>query len=161
VTGEWPQDYAEWPTDAPPNVLAGSKLAARAGLSPGHEITVHDLRLRISGILNTGGAEDDAIVAPLHIVQQILGRPNVARSASVSAITKPEDAFARRDPSTMTGAIRDRWYCSPYANSIAYQIREVLPNARVEQVRQVEQNQGRILSRVSGLMLLLTLAALL
>jgi putative ABC transport system permease protein len=31
----------------------------------------------------------------------------------------------------------------------------------VEQIRQVEQNQGKVLSRVSGLMLLLTLAALL
>src|SRR5262249_61987355 len=40
-------------------------------------------------------------------------------------------------------------------------IREVLPNARVEQIRQVEQNQGKVLSRVSGLMLLLTLASLL
>ena len=31
----------------------------------------------------------------------------------------------------------------------------------MEQIRQVEQNQGKVLSRVSGLMLLLTLAALL
>ena len=37
----------------------------------------------------------------------------------------------------------------------------MLPNARVEQIRQVEQNQGKVLSRVSGLMLLLTVAALL
>lgn len=163
VTGEWPQDYTEWPADTAPDVLVGSKLAARAGLSSGDQITVKGRKLRVSGILNTGGAEAEAgaIVAPLHIAQQILGRPNAIRSVTVSAITKPEDAFARRDPSTMSGAIRDRWYCSPYANSIAYQIREVMPNVRVEQVRQVEQNQGRVLSRVSGLMLLLTLAALL
>jgi putative ABC transport system permease protein len=79
----------------------------------------------------------------------------------VSALTKPEDAFARRDPSHMNPADRDRWYCSPYANSIAYQIAEVLPNVKVEQIRQVEQTQGKILSRIGGLMLLLTLAALL
>jgi len=79
----------------------------------------------------------------------------------VRATTKPEDAFARRDPTTMSPAMRDRWYCSPYANSIAFQIHEALPNVHVEQVRQVEQNQGRVLSRVSGLMLLLTVAALL
>jgi putative ABC transport system permease protein len=78
----------------------------------------------------------------------------------VSALTKPEDAFGRRDPGKMTPAMRDRWYCSPYANSIAFQIHEALPNVRVEQVRPVEQSQGRILSRVSGLLLLLTLAAL-
>jgi putative ABC transport system permease protein len=32
---------------------------------------------------------------------------------------------------------------------------------RVEQIRQVEQNQGNVLSRISGLMLLLTIASLL
>jgi putative ABC transport system permease protein len=80
---------------------------------------------------------------------------------TVSALTKPEDTFARKDPNKMTPSMRDRWYCSPYANSIAFQIHEALPNVRVEQIRQVEQNQGKVLSRVSGLMLLLTIAALL
>jgi len=79
----------------------------------------------------------------------------------VSALTKPEDAFGRRDPNKMAPAMRDRWYCSPYANSIAFQIHEALPNVRVEQIRPVEQTQGQVLSRVSGMMLLLTLAALL
>ena len=67
---------------------------------------------------------------------------------TVSALTKPEDAFARKDPDKLSPAVRERWYCSPYANSIAYQLREVLPNVRVEQIRQVEQNQGKVLSRV-------------
>src|SRR5207237_1019653 len=67
----------------------------------------------------------------------------------------------RQDPGTLTGVRRDSWDCSPYANSIAYQLREALPNVRVEQIRPVEQNQGKVLSRVTGLMLLLSLAALL
>ncbi|HMF90628.1 MAG TPA: ABC transporter permease [Candidatus Angelobacter sp.] len=190
VEGDWPQDYEDWPnhaqaagerrcdadvprelpcrlefslrsSDAAPGVLAGRGLAASAGLHIGDLVTVADRQLRISGILNSGGGEDQAIVAPLHIVQQLLRRPNAVRRVIVSALTKPEDAFGRRDPSKMTPAQRDRWYCSPYANSIAFQISEALPNVRVEQVRQVEQNQGKVLSRVSGLMLLLTLAALL
>jgi len=160
VEGSWPQDYASWPQD-PPDVLAGSRLAAQDKLAIGEEIEVSGKKLRVSGILNTGGPEDQAIVAPLHIVQAILNRPNAVRRVNVSALTKPEDAFARKDPNTMSPAMRDRWYCSPYANSIVFQIHEVLPNVRVEQIRQVEQNQGRVLSRVSGLMLLLTLAALL
>ena len=161
VDGEWPQDYAAWPTDKPPDALVGSKLARQTALSVGDTIDVGGYKLRVSGILNTGTAEDQAVVAPLHIVQKILGQPNAVRSVNVRALTKPEDAFARKDPSKMTPAMHDRWYCSPYANSIAFQIHEVLPNVRVEQVRQVEQNQGKVLSRVSGLMLLLTLAALL
>src|SRR5262249_39652032 len=161
VSGNWPQDYSVWPKEGVADVLAGGKLAQTAGLAVGDQIDISGRKLRVSGILSTGGAEDLAVVAPLHIVQQILGQPNAVRRVLVSAATKPEDAFARRDPNTMSPATRDRWYCSPYANSIAFQIHEALPNVHVEQIRQVEQNQGKILSRVSGLMLLLTLAALL
>jgi putative ABC transport system permease protein len=161
VEGDWPQDYDDWPADKAPSVLAGSKLAQQRGLALGDQIEVSGKALRISGILNTGGAEDQAIVAPLHIAQKILGLPNAVQRVTVSALTKPEDAFARKDPAKMSPAMHDRWYCSPYANSIAFQIREALPDVRVEQVRPVEQNQGRVLSRVQGLMLLLTLAALL
>ena len=161
VEGDWPQDYAAWPQNQPPDVLVGAKLVQQSNLAIGDLIEISGQKLRISGILNTGGAEDLAVVAPLHIVQTLLGQPNAVQRVTVSALTKPEDAFARKDPDKLSPAMRDRWYCSPYANSIAYQIREVLPNARVEQIRQVEQNQGKVLSRVSGLMLLLTLAALL
>jgi putative ABC transport system permease protein len=160
VQGEWPQDYPDWPRDRAPDVLAGSKLAAEARLAVGDTLEISGKKIRIGGILNSGGAEDGAIVASLHIAQQILGRPNAVRRVMVSALTKPEDAFARRDPNKMAPAMRDRWYCSPYANSIAFQIHEALPNVRVEQIRPVEQTQGQVLSRVSGMMLLLTLAAL-
>lgn len=160
VQGDWPPDYAEWPQTSP-EVLVGAGLAKSAGIKPGDELRVQEKTLRVSGILEAGEAEDKAIVASLHIVQQILGEPNKVRRVIVSALTKPEDAFGRRDPNHMNPADRDRWYCSPYANSIAFQIGEVLPNVKVEQIRRVEQTQGKILSRIGGLMLLLTLAALL
>jgi putative ABC transport system permease protein len=161
VDGQWPQDYDAWPQDGDPQVLAGTTLARENNISIGDEVSLGGRKLRVSGILNTGGAEDNAIVAPLHIVQQILGTAGKVRRVVVSALTKPEDAFGRRDPSKMTPADRDRWYCSPYANSIAFQIAEAIPNVRVEQIRQVEQTQGKVLSRISGMMLLLTIAALL
>jgi putative ABC transport system permease protein len=161
VEGQWPQDYSAWPENQPPDVLAGSTLAHKTGLAIGDEIELRGKKLRISGILNASGAEDHAIVAPLHIVQQLLAKPGEVQRVVVSALTKPEDAFGRRDPGKMTPADRDRWYCSPYANSIALQISEALPNVRAEQIRQVEQTQGKVLSRISGMMLLLTIAALL
>ena len=160
VEGNWPPDYDDWPRSAP-DVLIGSGLAQNRGIKVGDQLEVQGRSLQVSGILMAGAAEDHAIIAPLHIVQRILSEPNKVRRVVVSALTKPEDAFARRDPNYMTAADRDRWYCSPYANSIAFQISEVLPNARVEQIRQVEQTQGKILSRIGGMMLLLTLASLL
>jgi putative ABC transport system permease protein len=56
---------------------------------------------------------------------------------------------------------KEIWYCRPYANSIAYQIREAIPGAQAEQVRRVEQSEGTVLERISGLMWLVSAAALL
>ena len=100
------------------------------------------------------------MVGPLHVAQQILGKPEAVRRVYVSALTKPEDALARRDPKSMSGEVWDRWYCSPYAQSIAYQLQEAIPHSHAEQIRQVAQNEGTVLSRIQGLMLLITLAAL-
>jgi putative ABC transport system permease protein len=61
----------------------------------------------------------------------------------------------------MSGPTREIWYCRPYANSIAYQIREAIPGAQAEQVRRVEQTEGTVLARISGLMWLVSAAALL
>jgi putative ABC transport system permease protein len=94
------------------------------------------------------------------VAQAITGKPGVIRTVFVSAVTKPEDAFARRNPDSLNPADRDRWYCSPYPQSIAYQLQEAIPHSHAEQIRQVAQNEGNVLSRITGLMLLITLAAL-
>src|SRR6201997_4863242 len=61
----------------------------------------------------------------------------------------------------MTPEVYDRWYCSPYVQSIAYQLQEVVPHSHAEQIRQVAQNEGTVLARIQGLMLLITVASLL
>lgn len=160
VNGFWKVE-GTWPSDNSTDALVGASLARRDGIHIGDELEINHSRLRISGILNTGAAEDEAIVAPLHFVQQAVNRPDAVSRVVVSALTKPEDAFARQNPAAMSPAVYERWSCSPYANSIADSISKVLPNVRVEQIRQIEQNQGNVLSRISGLMLLLTIASLL
>jgi len=149
-----------WPADDSRKVLLGERLAAKLGKKPGDTIEISGRRLTISGILSTGAAEDDQIVAPLSLAQEILGKPGAVRRVYVSALTKPQDALAVRDPKTMTPEVYDRWYCSPYVQSIAYQLQEVIPHSHAEQIRQVAQNEGTVLSRIKGLMLLVTLAAL-
>ena len=149
-----------WPADDSQNVLLGERLAAQLGKRPGETVEVAGRQLPISGILSTGGAEDDQIVAPLALAQQILGKPGAVRRVYVSALTKPPDALSARDPKTMTPEVYDRWYCSPYVESIAYQLQEVIPHSHAEQIRQVAQNEGTVLSRIKGLMLLITFAAL-
>ena len=82
------------------------------------------------------------------------------RRLFVSALTKPEDSFSQRDPARMTPVEYDRWYCSPYISSIGHQIQQVLPGTEVRPIRRVAETEGRVLSRVSTLFWLVTLAAL-
>lgn len=149
-----------WPADDSQNVLVGERLAQQIGANAGDQVSVAGRDLKVSGILSTGGAEDDQIIAPLTLAQQILGKPGVVRRVYVSALTKPEDAFGRRDPRSMSGEIYDRWYCTPYPAAIALQLTEAIPHSRAEQIRQVAQNEGAVLTRIEGLIFLITLAAL-
>lgn len=160
-THPWWRVSGAWPGDSSSNILLGERLANRIGSKAGDEIEVGGQKLRVSGILSTGGTEDDEIVAPLGLTQQILGRPGAVRRVYVSALTKPEDAFARRDPKSLSGAIYDRWYCTPYPQAIAFQLAEAIPHSHAEQIRQVSQNEGAVLTRIEGLIFLITLAALL
>ena len=161
TTHPWWKVQGAWPDDNSEDVLLGDHLAARLKRTPGQEIEIAGRPRRVAGVLSTGGPEDDQVVAPLPLAQQILGKPGAVRRIFVSAVTKPEDAFARRDPKSMSPEMYDRWYCSPYAQSIAFQLQEAIPHSHAEQIRQVAQNEGIVLSRIQGLMLLITLAALL
>ncbi len=160
-THPWWKVNGHWPNDDSDQVLLGAHLAASLRRGVGDQIEIAGRKLNVAGVLDSGAAEDNEIVAPLSLAQQILGRPGAVARIFVSALTKPEDALAKRDPKTMSPEVFDRWYCSPYAGSIAYQLREAIPHSRAEQIRQVAQNEGTVLSRIKGLMLLVTLAALL
>ena len=160
ATHGWWRVDGQWPADNSQDVLLGERLASRMGRKPGDRIDIQGTPHRVAGILSTGDVEDEEVVAPLGLAQQILGKPGAVRRVYVSALTKPEDALARRDPKTMNPEMYDRWYCSPYVQSISYQLQEAIPHSHAEQIRQVEQTEGTVLSRIKGLMLLVTLAAL-
>jgi putative ABC transport system permease protein len=156
----WKVVSGAWPDDSSQDVLLGERLAARLAIKTGDQIAVSGRELQVSGILSTGSIEDDQIVAPLSLAQEILGKPGAVRRVYVSALTKPEDALARRDPKSMSGPVYDRWYCSPYPQSIAFQLQAAIPHSHAEQIRQVAQNEGAVLTRIEGLIFLVTLAAL-
>ncbi|HEY0564733.1 MAG TPA: ABC transporter permease [Terriglobales bacterium] len=158
-THPWWKVKGAWPQDGSTQALIGMQLAQQLNLKAGDRVQFAGHELTVSGILSAGGNEDRDIVAPIAIAQQVLGRPGAVAQVDVSALTKPEDEFARRNPDTLSATDRDKWYCSPYANSIARQIQDVIPNSHAEQIRRVAQNEGVVLSRISGLMWLLSIAA--
>jgi putative ABC transport system permease protein len=138
-----------------PGLPVGDRLA----LDPGESAPT--ILLSTVGILDTGGPEDDAIIVPLSIAQQLVSRSGQYRKLYVSALTKPEDDFARRDPKTMSPDELERWSCSPYVSSIAYSIKQALPGTDVRVIRRVAEGEGNILTRVRLLLWLVTATALL
>jgi putative ABC transport system permease protein len=118
-------------------------------------------KLRVSGIVSTGGPEDEAIVTPLAFAQRLAKESGEYSKLYVSALTKPEDDFARRNPATMNPDEFERWSCTPYVSSIARSIQEVLPGSDVRVIRRVAEGEGRVLTRVRTLLWLITFAALL
>ena len=150
--------------------VVGSQLAQELKLKPGDIFSVMTPQLYranlsnqfiVTGIVAAGDETDRQVLAPLKYVQSITEQSGAVSRVEISARTKPEDAFARQDPDKMSAKLRDVWYCRPYANSIAYQIREAIPGADATQVRRVEQSEGTVLERISGLMWLISGAALL
>ena len=164
ATDPWWHIDGRWFSDASEEGVAGSALAQRLNLRAGSKIQIEaggrSRTLAITGIVSTGGREDNSLLVPLEIAQGLAGRPGDYRRLLVSALTKPADAFSERDPATMTAVEYDRWYCSPYISSISHQIQQQLPGVEVRAIRQVAEGEGRILTRVSGLMWIVTIAAL-
>ncbi|HEU5341313.1 ABC transporter permease [Edaphobacter sp.] len=159
LIGAWPKEADSTTNNT--EAAVGSTLASSLHLKTGDTLTANGRTLRITGIVSTGDATDKQILLPLSTAQSIANLPDAVSRVEVSARTKPEDAFARKDPDTLSPQQHEIWYCRPYANSIAYQIREAIPGAQAEQVRRVEQSEGTVLKRISGLMWLVSLAALL
>src|SRR3984893_9927347 len=59
TTHPWWKVSGAWPDDNSRDVLVGQRLAIRLGSTPGDEITVSNRKVRVSGILSTGGSEDE------------------------------------------------------------------------------------------------------
>jgi putative ABC transport system permease protein len=170
-TNPWWHVRGRWFVDERAECVVGIKLAQRLRLSVGSKVTTLEAQkgtdvagtrqLAVVGLLETGGPEDDAAIVPIAVAQQIAGKPGQYRNLYISALTKPEDDFARRDPASMRPDELERWSCSPYVSSIAYSIKQVLPGSDVRVIRRVAEGEGRILTRVRTLLWLVTFAALL
>ena len=75
----------------------------------------------------------------------------------------PDNELAERaakDPSSLTVAQYEIWYCTAYASSICYQIQEVITDSVASPVRQVADSEGAILEKTQLLMILITILSL-
>lgn len=155
VDGQWPEEG---------ECLVGSSIASRLNANAGADIELRgeteSVRLRVSGLLTTGADEDEQVVTHLGDVQRLTGLRGKVDRVMVSALTNPEDDFARSDPETLTPADFERWSCTPYARSIAYDVANTLEGAEARPIMRISQTEGALLSRIDLMMVLVAVAAL-
>ncbi len=150
VDGEWP---------APGEALVGVNAAEKLGLKQGDlfraEFGSNNATFKLSGILSTGGDEDGQVIVSLKDAQMLFEKQGMVDRVVVSALTKPEPE-ERIDPSRLPPEKYEIWYCTPYISSIMLQIEEVVPNASARPIRQVADNEGKLLKKFEWLMFLIT-----
>ncbi len=157
----WWKVKGEWPSQG--EALVGIGAAEKLNLSKEDIFRVeygsNNATYRVSGILSTGGDEDSQVIVSLKEAQQLFNRQGMVDRVVVSALTKPEPDEAI-DPSRLPPEEYETWYCTPYISSIMLQIEEVIPDANAKPIRQVADNEGKMLKKFDWLMLLITVTAM-
>ena len=170
-TNPWWIIQGRWFSEDQKECVVGIALAKQLKISVGDNILINVpdsskmvqrfVPYKVTGRLSTGSSEDHAIVMPLTDVQDLAHKPGLYRRLYISALSKPEDDFARRDPRTMNPDEFERWSCSPYVSSIAYSIKQALPGSDVRVIHRIADSESNILTRVRSLLWLVTFVALL
>ena len=164
VSGRWLDESIE---DDAEKIMVGATLAEQLGVTAGDTVEIHgnesSATCEVVGVFEAGGDEDSQIYAPLDFVQKLSDTDGLVSSIEVSALTTPDNELSRqaaKDPSKLTVAQYETWYCTAYVSSICYQLQEVITDSVAKAVRQVAESEGAILDKTQLLMLLITVLAL-
>lgn len=155
----WWKLEGRWP-DNESGVVLGVSLADRLAKKTDDDLLIDGKRFFVSGTLETGGIEDDRLFMDLASLQGLKNMHGKISKVLVSALTKPMDEFAYRDPDTMGQAEYEKWYCTGYVTSIAKQLEEVFQGSTVKPVWQVAETEGNVLKKLTMLIYFLTITAL-
>ncbi|TNG95127.1 ABC transporter permease [Pasteurellaceae bacterium USgator11] len=175
VEGQWADDSDKSAVEMPAfatQALVGRQLAANANIHIGDRLQLMPfsdkptalLQVTVSGILSSGGNEENQLVVPLQAVQNSLNLHGKVQSVKVSALTVPENDLsrkARENLETLDAEEYDRWYCTAYVSSIAHQLEEAVSGAVVRPIWQVAASEGVVIEKIQLLLAVVTLAALL
>ena len=164
VEGRLPREDA---ADGPAPALVGRALATRLGVRPGDGFTLDlegaaepaSLAAVVSGVLDAGGFEDDHVYLPLERLQRATGTEGEVRKVLVSALVLPGEAPPMPDPAKDLAAY-ERWSCRPYAFTVGRELEGAAAGLVARPVERLVRGEGRLVSRLNLLMLLLTGAAL-
>ncbi|PYT15938.1 MAG: hypothetical protein DMF51_05730 [Acidobacteria bacterium] len=171
IEGRWPAEPggdgagASGPA-GPFEGVVGSGLAAALGLRPGQRLEIQvagrPADLLVTGILRGGAEEDGAILLPIETAWRLSGLGGRLSRIFVRALTTPESAVYERlgaSPKDLPPAEFERWTCTPFPSSIAYELERALPGSEARVIRRVADSEGSILRRISGLMAVIAILA--
>ena len=155
VSGRWPDEHAD-------EIVLGRALAERLGAHRGDRLQVQIesqlLSLPVTGIVQAGGPEDDVAWAPLELVQRLAGRADQVDRVWMSALVLPGKERAAPDPSDAKAY--EKYMCTAYPSVVAASLAERLPGAEVVPATERIAGEGRVVTRLTLLMILLALAGL-
>lgn len=161
VEGAWPKDES---TD---EILVGDELAKAKNLKVGDKLSLvgknGTKEVRVVGILKGASDEAHKLIGSLKLAGDLSGHAGSYTKAEVSAMTIPENDLslkARRNLDNLDSAEYDKWYCSAYAGSIAFQIEENLPNVSAKASLQVSDAESNIVKKIQSLMGIVSIIAL-
>ena len=163
--GTWLDEQKE---DSGNGCMIGSVLASRLGVGAGDILHVETEQgsgdLKIVGVFDSGGDEDEQIYASLDTVQELSDTDGLLTSIEVSALTTPDNELAEKaatqGPESLSISQYETWYCTAYVSSICFQIQEVISDSVAAPVRQVADSEGAIMEKTQLLMILITFLAL-
>jgi putative ABC transport system permease protein len=158
------QVAGHWPREGQPELVLGRRLAARAHLVPGDGVTLRlgsrSAALWVVGIVTSGGEEEEQGFTSLGALSALTDEGERFERAEVFALTTPEKPRPV-DPARLSPDEYEIWYCTAYPSSIAHQIQEVLPEARVTVLRGVTGATAEVLGRLRAVLIALILVVLL
>ncbi|HEV3455777.1 MAG TPA: FtsX-like permease family protein [Thermoanaerobaculia bacterium] len=143
--------------------VLGRRLAARLHLGAGGRLRAalgeRSVLLAVTGIVTSGGEEDEQAFVPLAVVSRLAGLPGRFVRAEIFAQTNPESGNVR-DPRLMTPREYEKWYCTAYPSSVAFQLRQALPEAEARVVSGVTAATAAVLGKLRVVLLALAVVAL-
>ncbi|MBI2872958.1 MAG: ABC transporter permease [Chloroflexi bacterium] len=162
VEGQWPMEGSDG------QALVGSALARKLSIRHGDTLTVESggrsHTLEVSGILHTGGLEEQQVFVSLAVAQELAGVQRGASRVLVSALVLPEEKLAKdlrgKSPEEMTPEQYEVWYCSPIMGAVLKQIEEALPGGQARPILQVSEAEANFASRIQLMALIITVVAL-
>jgi len=157
ITGALPSDESN------DSVALGAELAGEISAKAGDTIAINGANFKVTAVVSNAGEFDDKIIAPLSVAQNIANLPGKLERVEVSALTIPEDDLsmrARRNVDELDQIDYDKWYCTAYVSSIAYQIAEDFRGSDARAKTQISDAESAVVGKIQSLMGIVSIISL-